>query len=103
MKDQTNKGDKMANAIVTFNIMPESPEVEFAPIVEKALQIAKEFGAKGELRTREEPLAFGLKSIKVMAMYLVTDDLDTDSIAEKMQELEGVQSAEVEKFDLAMG
>lgn len=93
----------MANAIVTFKIMPESPEVDLAPITEKAIAIAKEYGAKGDVQSKEEPLAFGLKSLNIFAMYGVTDDLDTDTIAEKMGELEGVQSSEVAKFDLAMG
>ena len=93
----------MGNAIITFKIMPESPEVDFEKIKEGAIRIGKEFGAKGEMRAVEEPLAFGLKSIKVLGMYEVNDDLDSEKIAEEMNKIEGVQTAEVENMDLAMG
>ena len=93
----------MANAVITFKIMPESPEIDFTSILEKALEIAKEFGSKGQMQSKEEPIAFGLKQLMIYAMYEVKEGLSFDTIAEKMAELEGVQSAEVAKMDLAMG
>jgi len=93
----------MANAIITFKIMAESPDSDFNSIAEKASVIAKENGAKGELRTEINPLAFGLKEINILGMYEVSDDADFDAIANKMAEIEQVQSAEVASMDLAMG
>jgi len=93
----------MANAIITFKIMPDSPETDLEAIAEKAKNIAKEAGAKGEMQIQINPIAFGLKELKVLAMYQVSDDLDSDGIANKMAELEGVNSAEVAQMDLAMG
>jgi len=92
----------MAKAIITFKLMPESPEVDLAPIKEKALGIAKEAGSIGEMQVKEEPIAFGLKAVLVLAMYDV-EGSDFDVIATKMSEIENVQSSEVAKMDLALG
>ena len=92
----------MAKAIITFKLMPESPEVDLNSIKEKALEIARESNSIGEMQTKEEPIAFGLKALMVLAMYEV-EGADFDGIAAKMQELEGVQTAEVAKMDLALG
>ena len=84
----------MAKAIITFKMMPESPEVDLAPIRKKALEIAKEAGSIGEMQSKEEPIAFGLKAVLVLAMYEV-EGSDFDVIAAKMGEIENVQSSEV--------
>ncbi|HLD73118.1 MAG TPA: elongation factor 1-beta [Candidatus Nanoarchaeia archaeon] len=92
----------MAKAIITFKLMPESPEVNLAPIKEKARAIAKEAGAIGEMQVKEDPIAFGLKAVLVLAMYTVEGN-DFDAIAAKMGQIEGVQSSEVAGMDLALG
>ena len=92
----------MAKAIITFKIMPESPEVDLVAIKDQALEIAKEAGSIGQMQSKEEPIAFGLKAVLVLAMYEV-EGTEFDGIAAKMGELEGVQSAEVAKMDLALG
>lgn len=93
----------MANAIITFEIMPTSPDVDLEPIKEKAIEIAREQGAKGNMESKIEPIAFGLKKISIMGMYEVSDDKDFDLIPQEMMKIEGVQQAEVAKMDLAMG
>jgi elongation factor 1-beta len=92
----------MAKAIITFKLMPESPEVDLVSIKDKALEIAKEAGSIGEMQSKEDPIAFGLKAVLVLAMYEV-EGSDFEAIAAKMQEIENVKSAEVAKMDLAMG
>ena len=92
----------MGKAIITFKIMPEGVETDLAPIKEKAEAIAREAGAIGEMQVKEEPIAFGLKAILVLAMYEV-EGSDFDGIAAKMSEIERVQSSEVAKMDLALG
>jgi elongation factor 1-beta len=92
----------MAKAIITFKMMPESPEVDLTPIREKALEIAREAGSIGEMQSKEDPIAFGLKAVLVLAMYEV-EGSDFDKIAAKMGEIENVQSSEVAKMDLALG
>lgn len=92
----------MAKAIVTFKLMPESPDVNLEEISQKAQDIAKKAGAIGQMQTKIEPIAFGLKAVLILAMYDV-EGADFDGIAQKMSEIEGVQNAEVAKMDLALG
>ena len=92
----------MAKAVITFKLMPESPEVDLEAIKEKALQIAKEAGSIGEMQIKEDPIAFGLIAVLVLVMYDI-EDKDFEGIAAKMKEIENVQSAEVFKMDLALG
>ena len=92
----------MAKAIITFKLMPESPDANLNKIKEKALAIAKKNGAIGEMQSKEEPIAFGLKAVLVLAMYQV-EGTDFERIAEEMQAIDKVQSAEVAKMDLALG
>jgi len=82
--------------------MPESPDVDLEAIKTRAMKIAEEAGAIGQMQTKIEPIAFGLKAVLILAMYDV-DGADFDGIAQKMGEIEGVQSAEVAKMDLALG
>ncbi|HLD40011.1 MAG TPA: elongation factor 1-beta [Candidatus Nanoarchaeia archaeon] len=92
----------MAKAIITFKLMPESPDVDLEAIKTEALKIAEEAGAIGQLQSKIEPIAFGLKAVLILAMYDV-EGADFDAIAEKMGQIEGVQGAEVAKMDLALG
>ncbi len=92
----------MAKAIITFKLMPESPDVDLEVIKEEAQEIARDEGAIGQMQAKEEPIAFGLKAVLVLAMYNV-EGADFDAIAEKMSKIKGVQSAEVAKMDLALG
>ncbi len=92
----------MAKAVITFKLMPVSPEVDLGDIKEKAKAIAQEAGAIGEMQVKEEPIAFGLKAVLVLAMYEV-EGSDFDGIAGRLGEIENVQSAEVAKMDLALG
>ncbi len=100
--DQINQLFTMAKAIITFKLMPESPDVDRKPIAETALKIAKENGAIGQMQTKEDPIGYGLVAILILAMYDVNSS-DFEAIAAKMGEIHGVESAEVAKMDLALG
>lgn len=92
----------MAKAIVTFKLMPESPDTDLEAIKQEAQGIARDEGAIGEMQIKVEPIAFGLKAVLILAMYEV-EGSDFDAIAEEMGKIEGVQSAEIAKMDLALG
>lgn len=92
----------MAKAVITFKLMPEEPGVDLNKIKEAALKIAKENGAIGEMQSKQEPIAFGLIAVLILAMYTV-EGSDFDAIANKMSEIPEVQSAEIAKMDLPLG
>ena len=94
----------MSNGIVTFKVMPESPDADVEAIKEQMLAIAKKYGSKGEMQSKIEPLAFGLKQILVYAMYEMNDESrDFDKISGEMAKIEGASTAEIINMDLAMG
>ena len=56
----------------------------------------------GQMQVKEDPIAFGLKAVLVLGMYEV-EGSDFEKVAEEMQKIEHVQSAEIAKMDLALG
>ena len=93
----------MSNGIITFKIMPESPDSNCETIKEQALKIAKDHGSKGEMQAKIEPLAFGLQQILIYAMYEMNDGKDFDEIKDDMAKIEDVSTVEIINMDLAMG
>jgi len=92
----------MANAVITVKIMPESPEVDLSKIELEAKRIIAKFAGEGETKTEIEPVAFGLKALKII---FVMDEKkgSPDPVAEKIQILEGVNSAEITDVRRAIG
>jgi elongation factor 1-beta len=95
------KGLKMATVILTFKIMPESPEVDLSAIEEKAKEVIS--NNKGELGKAEiEPIAFGLKALN---LFVTADEAEgsPDEMEDALKALEGVQSCEVTDVRRAIG
>lgn len=93
---------KMANAVITLRIMPESPGVNLVKLGEEAKRLIADFAGEGETKTVIEPVAFGLKSLNII---FVMDEKkgSPDPIAEKISGLEGVNSAEIVDVRRAIG
>ncbi|VVB60407.1 Elongation factor 1-beta [uncultured archaeon] len=78
------------NVILTLQIMPESVEVSLQKIKEDV----KKLKLIGQIKDmKEEPVAFGLKSLKVLTIVPDEGGL-TDKIEEAVRKIKGVQSAE---------
>ena len=92
----------MANAIVTIKIMPESPEVDLDALQKVALEKIVAFNDNKETKTEIEPVAFGLKSINITFVVDETKG-SPDTVAEEINEIEHVQSAEVSDVRRAIG
>ena len=92
----------MANVIVTLKIMPTSPEVDMAKLEEAIKEKIKAFAGDGETKSEIEPVAFGLKSLKIM---FVADESkgSPDPIAEEVAGMEEVNSAEISDVRRAVG
>lgn len=92
----------MAEVVVTIKIMPESPDVDMAALSETAVRTIKENGAQGEVKSVEEPVAFGLKALNLT--FLVDEDKgSTEELENKLSGLEHVNSVEVTDVRRAMG
>ena len=92
----------MGTAVVTVKVMPESVDVDLEKIQEEVTKIVKEFAGDRDTKAEIEPVAFGLKALNYI--FVMDEDLGSpDVVAEKVQELEGVQSAEVSDVRRAIG
>lgn len=92
----------MALAVVTIRIMPVSPDTDLESLEEKVKEVIKEFTGEGETKTEIEPVAFGLKALKVL--FVMEESLGSpDPVVEKVNEFEEVNSAEISDFRRAIG
>ena len=92
----------MTNVIVTFKIMPESPEVDLKKISEEAKSKINDFAGAGDMKIEEQPVAFGLKSLNII---FVMDESkgSTEPLEETISEIKGVQSVETTDVRRAIG
>ena len=82
--------------------MPESPETDLEKKLEEAKKIIAEFAGEGETRASIQPVAFGIKALNII---FVMDEAkgSPDPVAEKITELEGINSAEITDVRRAIG
>lgn len=92
----------MADVILTLKIMPESPEIDLAIVEEQAKKLITEFAGETETKSEQEPIAFGLKALKIV---FVMDESkgSTDELENKIKEIQGVNSVEVVDVRRAIG
>ncbi len=91
----------MAKMLVTLKIMPESPDVDFKPLREKVRQVVKKYG--GELLDKDEyePIAFGLKALKLV--FYIDEAKGADEISDEVAQIKGVSSSIVIDMRRAIG
>jgi elongation factor 1-beta len=82
--------------------MPESPDIDLHSIEKKARHIIEAFTNMKDMKVEIEPVAFGLKALKII--FLTPEDKGSpDEIAETITQVEGVNSAEIIDVRRAMG
>ena len=82
--------------------MPESPETDLNSVEEQAKKIIKELVGETETKSEQEPIAFGLKALKIV---FVMDESkgSTDALENKIKEIQGANSVEVIDVRRAIG
>lgn len=92
----------MAKAIITMKIMPENPEVDLEKIHSEALEKIAGFAGEGETKKEIEPVAFGLKALKII---FVMDEAkgSTEPLEKEIETIQGVNSVEVTDVRRAIG
>lgn len=92
----------MAKAVITVKIMPESPATDLAKLEKEAKKVITDFAGKGETKSEQEPVAFGLKALKIM--FIMDESKGSpDPVAEKITNIKGVNSAEIVDVRRAIG
>ena len=91
----------MAKVIVTLKIMPESPNSDLIEIGKKVEEEIEKFGGKVG-KKEHEPIAFGLKAIKV---YFTMDENigSTEELEKNISKIKGVTSVNVEDVRRTIG
>ncbi len=87
----------MANVVMKLKVMPNDVEVDLEALKEKVKEAAPE---KVEIRDFGiQPIAFGLKALLVAAVMPDEEGI-SDEFVEKIQQIDGVESVEVESVEL---
>lgn len=86
---------------LTIKIMPDDPEIDLNEIRTKAKEVGNQFGAELLDKDQIEPVAFGLKALKLM--FIIDESKGSEELAEQISSIEGVSSAEVIDMRRALG
>jgi len=92
----------MAQVVVTIKIMPISPETDLNNIESQAKTKIIDFSQTKETKTEQEPIAFGLKAVKII-FVMDENKGSTDSLEENIKKIDGVNSVEVIDVRRAIG
>lgn len=92
----------MANVVATVQIMPESPSVDLAKIEAEAKKRITKFAGKGDMRSVQEPIAFGLKALKITFIMNEAQG-STEPLEKDLSSIPGVNSVEVIDVRRAVG
>ncbi len=84
----------MGNVAVIVRVMPESPEIDL-----EKLKSALRQKLPGIQDIREEPIGFGLKALKLVAIINDAGG-ETDAIEGKLNTIPGVERAEIVEVTL---
>jgi len=92
----------MANVVITLKLMPEDVEVDLDGLHLEAEKAIHNYAGKGEIRAEQEPIAFGLRALK---LTFVMDESKggLDPLEDILRNLEGVQSVQVVDVRRAIG
>jgi len=92
----------MARVVITLKIMPSSPQIDLAKIEQEAKAKIADFSQNDEMKSEQEPIAFGLKALKIT---FVMDESkgSTDALEEDIKGIEGVNSVETVDVRRAIG
>lgn len=92
----------MARVVVTLKIMPNNPGIELSKIESEAKKEIVDFCHSNEFKTQIEPIAFGLKALKIL---FVMDESkgSTEALENKISGIDGVESVEVTDVRRAIG
>ena len=92
----------MAQVVITLKIMPSSLQIDLIKIEHEAKAKIANFSQNDEMRSEQEPIAFGLKALKI-TFAMDENKGSTDALEEDIKKIKGVNSAEVVDVRRAIG
>ncbi len=91
----------MATAGIQFKIMPEGVDVNLEELREKIKEKINNFESGVFNESKEEPIAFGLKSLLIT--FALSEDKEVEDVEKEIREIEGVSSVELMDYRRAVG
>lgn len=92
----------MTNAVITFKIMPENPDVDLDSLESQSLEKIAAYSGNDETKVELEPIAFGLKALKII--FVMDENKGSpDELEEDIETIEGVMSCETIDVRRAIG
>lgn len=82
--------------------MPKSPDSDLSLIQTKAEEEIKNFSGETEIKVETEPIAFGLKALKLL-FVMDEEKGSTEELENKIKEIEFVNSVETVDVRRAIG
>jgi elongation factor 1-beta len=92
----------MTDVIVTLKIMGASPDTDLKKVEQEALVKIKEFAGMDNHKTEIEPVAFGLKALKIM-FVMDENKGSTDKLEEQISHIHGAAGVECTDVRRALG
>ncbi|MEK6876769.1 MAG: elongation factor 1-beta [Nanoarchaeota archaeon] len=92
----------MAQVVITLKIMPSSPQIDLAKVEHEAKAKIAGFSQNDEMKSEQEPIAFGLKALKIK-FVMDENKGSTDALEESIKGIEGVNSVETVDVRRAIG
>lgn len=92
----------MATVIVTFKVMPNSPDVDLKAVEHAAMAKITAYAQPKDTRVDIEPIAFGVNALK-LTFVMDESQGSTEPLEQQISEIEGVQSVEVVDVRRAIG
>jgi len=92
----------MAQVVITLKIMPSSPQIDLVKIEHEAKAKIVDFSQNDEMRSEQEPIAFGLKALKI-TFVMDENNGSTDALEESIKGIKGVNSVETIDVRRAIG
>ena len=92
----------MARVVATIKIMPESLESNLSSIQNSAEEEIKKFAGETQIKTEQEPVAFGLKALKII-FVMDEDKGSTEKLEETIKTIPEVKSVETVDVRRAIG
>ncbi|MEK6834660.1 MAG: elongation factor 1-beta [Nanoarchaeota archaeon] len=92
----------MADIIITLKIMPESVNIDLKELENKVVESIQEFTGETEIKKEIEPVAFGLKALKI-TFVMDENRGGTEELENNIAGLDGVNSVEVIDVRRAIG
>ncbi|MAG47106.1 elongation factor 1-beta [archaeon] len=92
----------MAEVIITFKVMPDSPETDMEELEKTVKEKISKFAGKAEFKSNLEEIAFGLKAFNI-TFVMDENKGSTDSLESDITNLENVNSVEVTDIRRALG